>query len=309
MARTLKFSESSTKRDNLSRKQKRRIQEIYEEVSKEVLKEADKLKKYDMISNSEKKVLLNKVVKLVETKLNEAGIKIQSEVKGNISEICDSVFSENAKIWKKYGLQIDTAFDTVSADIVERIISGKIYQSKWSLSTAIWGSNKANLKKINNIVAKGLASGKSAYEVAKDLEKYVKPSASRRSKVIKYKDKNGVEREYYFGDVDYNAQRLARTMLTHAYHQSVQRANDKNPFVTGYLWNASGNRPCEICQSRDGRIYPKGNVPLDHPNGMCDIEPVIEKSDDDIINDILDWYNSPENTNPDMDEFAKSINI
>ena len=309
MAKTLKFSESSARRDSLSRKQKKRIQDIYEEVSKEILKESDKLKAYNIIGNADKKVLLNKVVKTVEAKLSEAGIKIEKEIKSNISEICDSVFSENAKIWKKYGLQIDTALDTVSADIVDRIISGKLYQSNWSLSEAIWGSNQVNLKKINNIIAKGLASGKSAYEVAKDLEKYVKPSARTRSKVIKYKDRNGVSREYYFGDVDYNAQRLARTMLTHAYHQSVQRVDDKNPFVTGYLWNASGDRPCVICQQRDGTIYPKGQVPLDHPNGMCDIEPVIEKSDEAIIEDILDWYNSPEHTNPDMDEFAKSVNI
>ena len=63
---------------------------------------------------------------------------------------------------------------------------------------------------IQYIVAQGIASQKSAFDIAKDLEKYVDPSAK----------KDWAWSKVYPGTkkvVDYNAQRLARTMVSHAY--------------------------------------------------------------------------------------------
>ena len=40
---------------------------------------------------------------------------------------------------------------------------------------------------------------------------------------------------------------------------------------------------------------------MDHPNGMCVMEPVISK---DINDQLADWFNSPDGTYPEIDEFA-----
>jgi len=55
---------------------------------------------------------------------------------------------------------------------------------------------------------------------------------------------------------------------------------------------------------RDGRVFQKGNLPMDHPNGMCTIEPVVV---DDMIDQLADWFNSPDGTYPEIDEFAKDF--
>ena len=41
---------------------------------------------------------------------------------------------------------------------------------------------------------------------------------------------------------------------------------------------------------------------MDHPNGMCTFLPVLP-SDEDMINELADWYNGEENE--DLDNFAK----
>ncbi|MFR3483130.1 MAG: hypothetical protein ACLTXL_06365 [Clostridia bacterium] len=70
--------------------------------------------------------------------------------------------------------------------------------------------------------------------------------------------------------VDYNAQRLARTAVTHAYQLSLQRSTRDNPFVRGYRWHSSNSgRVCPLCRKQDGTVFEKVICPLDHPNGMC----------------------------------------
>ena len=76
--------------------------------------------------------------------------------------------------------------------------------------------------------------------------------------------------------VDYNAQRLARTLVQHAYQQSIVEVTLNNPFITSYMWISNGSRACEKCIEMDGNIYEKDQLPLDHPNGMCIIEMVVK---------------------------------
>lgn len=62
--------------------------------------------------------------------------------------------------------------------------------------------------------------------------------------------------------------------MTHAYQYSqwLMTHNDKG--LLGYRWHAQGPRACPICRERDMVIFPANDVPWDHPNGMCYIEPV-----------------------------------
>ena len=90
--------------------------------------------------------------------------------------------------------------------------------------------------------------------------------------------------------------------------------NEHDPFVVGYRWLTSNfhGRVCPICMDRATRdayglgagIFPKDKLPIDHPNGMCTYEAVIEDSMDDIGKKIADWYKSPVGTYPEIDRYA-----
>ena len=137
------------------------------------------------------------------------------------------------------------------------------------------------------------------YDIAKDLENYVRPSAKLGWNKV---TKDGVK--IYKKQVDYNAQRLGRTLVQHSYQQSFISTTQKNPFVTDYIWNSNGSRVCELCASRDGKHYSKYDLPMDHPNGMCTMIPNVVNNLEDKL---ADWYNSPDGTFPEIDEFAKNF--
>lgn len=54
----------------------------------------------------------------------------------------------------------------------------------------------------------------------------------------------------------------------------------------------------------DGVHYKKTELPMDHPNGMCTMEPVVV---DNIVDQLADWFNSPDGTYPEIDAFAKNF--
>jgi hypothetical protein len=106
--------------------------------------------------------------------------------------------------------------------------------------------------------------------------------------------------------VDYNAQRLARTLVSHAYQQALVRTTQKNPFVTKYQWEASNStRICPLCASRDGVLFDKDDLPLDHPNGMCTFIAVMPDSMVDIADRLGDWAHGK--SDPELEEYAKFL--
>ena len=84
------------------------------------------------------------------------------------------------------------------------------------------------------------------------------------------------------------------------------RVNENDPFVVGYRWITSNfhGRVCEICRNREGRIFKKDELPLDHPNGMCTFEAVIPDSMESIADKIGMWYQAPIGTYPEIDAYA-----
>lgn len=229
----------------------------------------------------------------------ELSNEIYKKIKTNIYTISDAVVADNVKWLESFGFSssgLNAAFSYVPNEIVQNLITGQIYESGWSLSSRIWSDNEQTLKDIYQVMAKGLAENKPIYDIAKDLESYVRPNA-RLPWNMRMAD--GVK--IYKKQVDYNAQRLARTLVQHGYQQSFIATTQKNPFITEYVWISNGSRVCPLCANRDGQHYNKYELPMDHPNGMCTIEPVI---DEDMIDKLADWFNSPDGTYPDIDDFA-----
>lgn len=284
-------------RMEITKEQEREISQLYHSVYKELRKELKSLPQ-EGVSNSLRRSYLNQLTKQIKSSYNELSGDLANLVKSGMESASKSVVEGNNGWLKDVGLNIEGAYSRVPHDIVSLLSSGKLYGGGWSLNKAIWGDSKKKSHDIDQIVAAGVAANKSAYEIAKDLEVYVNPEAKKPwdwSKVYPGTSKK----------VDYNAQRLARTMVSHAYQQSLLATTKYNPFVKGYKWrSAHTHRTCEICNERDGKVYSAEDLPLDHPNGLCTF--LVEIDDLDTVADRLgNWANGEKD--PELDKWYQSM--
>lgn len=299
MANKLIFKDAEAARDAIMDSQKKEIAALYESWADEI---GERAKFYSHKSTASAPVserYYRELQKQLRATSQEVSNEVYSKIKKNMYTVADAVVADNVKWLQSFGFSADglnAAFSYVPDDIVRNLITGQIYDSGWSLSARIWGDNEATLKDIYQVMAKGLAENKPIYQIAKDLEKYVRPSAQLPWNM---RAADGVK--IYKKQVDYNAQRLARTLVQHGYQQSFVATTQKNPFITEYIWRSNGSRVCELCLARDGAHFKKTELPLDHPNGMCTMEPVVAE---DMIDQLADWFNSPDGTYPEIDAFA-----
>lgn len=289
--------------------QQKKIAQLYEQWADEIAAEA---KKYQGMPTSSA-VLKSQQLTQLEGALRKAGERtanvVNGKVKDAMTKASNSVIDDNAKWLESLGFPSDgisAAFSSVPATVVQNLVTGQIYQQGWSLSKSIWSDSEDTMAKAYQVVAGGMAENKSVYEIAKDLEQFVSPSAAKPwNYTFKGIDKaTGEEKTYrvYPKRVDYNAQRLARTLSQHAYQQTMVAVNKDNPFVQKFRWHAIGGRACPICLARNGKLFDKNNVPMDHPNGMCILEPVYDK---DVNQRLADWVNGKED--PALDRYAKQF--
>lgn len=293
----LNLNTAEQNRVQLTQKQQKHIQQIYKGVAKDIDK---RLKSMPQVpSDTLKKQYLEKLKEQVLDELDKSTKDLQSVIEGNMKSVAESVMDSSLDFAKKVGLSVEGLYSNVPDEIVKSVATGQLYKGDWSLSKAIWKDHMKTQYDVNTVVAKGIAENKSAYDIAKDLEKYVDPAARKDwdwSKVYP-----GTARK-----VDYNAQRLARTMVSHAYQQAFVRSTQHNPFVTMYKWDASNSeRTCPICADRNGQLFAKDDLPLDHPNGMCTFEAVIPDSMVDIADRIADWAYGADD--PALDEWAEDL--
>lgn len=294
---SLSFKRAEQIRLELTAQQQKEIRDLYQSVADDI---ADRLSVPKRVpSDALRQWYLRDLQKQVNTALEEAGKTTESTIRSNAEKVAQGVVDCNADWLKSVGMPVGSAFSWVPTDIVTSVATGQIYEGPWSLSGAIWADVQAQQRDIQTIIARGIAENKSAFDIAKDLEKYVDPSAVKPwdwSKVYP-----GVRRQ-----IDYSAQRLARTMVSHAYQQAFVRTTQKNPFVTKYKWEASNSdRMCELCQERDGKLFSKDDLPLDHPNGMCTFTAVIEDSMDQIADRLVEWVNGADDS--ELDDWARDL--
>ena len=296
---SLIFKDAEAAKAAIMASQQKEIVKLYEDWADEI---GERAKYYSHKSTASAPVserYYKELKKQLRQTSQEVSNEIYKKVKSNIYTVADAVVSDNVKWLESFGFSsegLNAAFSYVPHEIVQNLVTGQIYDSGWSLSSRIWGDNEQTLKDIYQVMAKGLAENKPIYQIAKDLEDYVRPSAQLPWNL---RMADGVK--IYKKQVDYNAQRLARTLVQHGYQQSFIATTQKNPFITEYIWRSNGSRVCELCMSRDGQHYKKDELPMDHPNGMCTMEPVVAG---DMVDQLADWFNNPDGTYPEIDAFA-----
>lgn len=253
----------------------------------------DKIKKLDKSHNKSaglKKQELESLRKKIHQEQKIISKQIEKMILEHEGEIVEEGINETKKQMKQFGITLEGAFSHVKTDVIQSIASGKIYQGDWTLSKALWADIHKKQKDINEVVAQGILENKSAYDIAKDLETYVDPVARKPwdwGKVYPGTSKK----------IDYNAQRLARTMVNHGYQQSIIMTNKDNPFVKGIRWLASNShRTCELCKQRARQndyglgegVFPVDQIPMDHPNGLCSFS-VLQDDLVDVADRLSKW--------------------
>lgn len=292
-------------RTSITTNEAKNIRRAYEQLYQEVTKKVANLGNGAL--QKQNLMLLQRDLKTRIQTLNE---QIKSGVVEDMRTTSQAVVEDTRTFLKQCGFkdsEIHNAFQYVPDQIVRNVLTGNVYGDGWTLSNAIWKHTQHTQSILNNIIGKGVAQGKSAFEVAKDIEKYVNPGMRKQSRKIDFiNPRTGRKDTFYFGNVDYNAQRLARTLISHAYQQSFMNVNRNDPFVQDYVWHSAGihGRTCDVCMERDGRHFKKDELPEDHPNGMCTYEAYIPDSMSSIADRIADWYEAPTGTYPDIDRYA-----
>lgn len=330
------FADAAKARVKITRAQEKAISEMYRTLADDIAREIESLRQKTNVSSLIRSDYLSNLSKQVNEELRRIGENQDSSIKASIEAVSQAVVDNNAKFLTGIGIEVTGSYSYIPTNVLKELVTGQLYKDKnWTLSRAIWKNVSNNQQKINNIIAQGIAAQKSTLEIAQDIEKYVKSTASKASRTIitpKYTidkngkkvpllDKNGkrVVSKFYFGRVDYNAQRLARTMISHAYQQALVESTRYNPFVECYQWlTSNSDRVCDICIERsdefhgviiDGQEMPgcyyADDLPLDHPNGMCTVDVIITDSYEDIADRLADWVEGEDDE--ELDDFAESL--
>lgn len=279
----------------------KRIQRIYKQSAQDIEKKLRNLKMLNP-SDSLKKVYLENLLKDINKSSDSFNKLIQSTITSAGEQAGSIAVDAGNKIMKLAGLEIKGAYSYIPRQQVLNIASGKLYGDKWTLSQSIWKNGIRTKSDIQNVVAKGLTENKPIKDIADDLIKYVDPSARKPWDWSKVYPGTATK-------VDYNAQRLARTMIQHSFQSSLVQSQRYNPFCKGVIWHSVGlhGRTCELCMERDGNVFPLKDLPLDHPNGLCYFEPALDAMND-IADRLGDWVNG--GTDPALDTYvAKAFNL
>lgn len=296
------FKTSAALRDQLTEEQSKEIQKMYEDMAKKIAKQA-KDPKYQLTqSGILQQQYLSELQKQIEAWSKELSNGLYTQVQSTMNLISDAVVQDNVEWLHSLGLGdkkgLSAAFSNVNQSVVNAIMTGSVYGNagSWSLSKSIWGDNEKNLQKIYSLIAEGYAAQMPVGDIADMISQYVDPKRK-----LDWTGTNG--KRIYGHKVDYNAQRLVRTLSQHTYQQSLVKCTQDNPFITGFVWVANGSRVCDLCKKRDGKFFKKDELPLDHPNGMCVMRPAVKK---DMTQDLAGWVKGT-NKNPEIDAFAKKL--
>jgi hypothetical protein len=141
------------------------------------------------------------------------------------------------------------------------------------LARRVYGNYNLFTNKIDKLINKQLLIGSSADQLAKEVGKFISPTTP--------------------GGVSYAAQRLARTEIANAFHQTTIRHTREMPWVSGYKWNLSSShgKP-DVCNDYandvhfnkgEAGVFKKADVPAKpHPQCLCYLT-VVEPDEEAFI--------------------------
>jgi hypothetical protein len=226
-------------------------------------------------------------------------------------EIPKKILNQYAKVMKDITNnkdvidKINKNVDVTSRNIVEQMIKGEVYKDGVGLDSRLWSATNASGRKIEDVITSCLARGISSAEASKIIAQFAKSGHHTWDKnKIREKLGNKYANKYGTGGLDYEALRLMRTTNTHMAQLTVMNSDTVNPYnkFVKYHTGHAGSRTCSMCRDRDGKIFPIHDAPLDHPNGLCWLSPVMSKDGKtelslaDMVDDMNDYFDGKPNS-------------
>lgn len=175
-------------------------------------------------------------------------------------------------------------------DALRALLDGRMYRDGKSLSRRIWSRTAQLQGNIEEIVAQGIAQHRSALELSRDLEDYVNPKAKVPVSWHKLYPDIPFDRQ-----IDYNAQRLARTAINQSYWAAQIETAKANPFCRAIHWQLSpshyerqvakfGADVCDDYAAHNEGLgvgnWPIDKVPMPHAQCLCATWQVVPELDD-----------------------------
>lgn len=171
--------------------------------------------------------------------------------------------------------------NSYSNTVVKNLVAGEYYKDGKTLSKRLWNLTSDNSNKIDEFIKMNIASGANARKLANDLELLINPN----NRIVTNNFKAG----FNSYKISYQAQRLARTSITHAATETQIQNAKKNPFSKGLRWNLSASHSArmhgktDICDDYNGQIFKPEETPLQHPNCLCYFTEEVADIDDAIV--------------------------
>jgi hypothetical protein len=211
-------------------------------------------------------------------------------------------------------------------DAIMKAANRAVYADGLTLSGRLWRLDQQSRAGIQAVLFAGAQGGKSAWDIAKELEKYLGANANcprwtstRLYRLTKRDIAAGDPRGLIRGDecasqgVAYNALRLARTEIQRIHNLATQTLMKQMPWVAEEQMRLSPAHPEEdvcdeiIARGRDGKgIYPVGMLSLPiHPNCLCYLV-AVEMPADDFVGQLRGWMRG-ERSWPEMDGYAQTF--
>ena len=293
----------NTKKLELNKKQQEEIIRVYSKAYKDTidkgLKQAggDKKKIDKLVKAYSAQIYdeLDKIVTDYNREISDEIIQLQRDI------MCSFIDPQYIDLKEK----IDKLVDITNRKVINQMIQGNIYNDNKGLSKRLWSITNRSGVRINTAINSCIAQGMGAAEMSQNIKEFAMGGHHTWSRnKIREKLGDGYARKYGSGGLDYEALRLARTTLTHQAQISVINSSKVNPYLQFVKWhsNHQAGRTCQQCIDRDGHLFKIDEVPLDHPNGMCWIQPVYsidgktEATPEEIAKDMKAWAEGSKNS-------------
>ena len=286
----------NTKKKELTKKQQQEIISVYSKAYKDTIEKG--LKK---AGNDPKKI--DKLTKAYATQiyneLNDLVVKYNTQMSEQIGKMQGDIITAFLDTEdKKFMKQVNKLVDITNRKTIQQMIQGDIYNDNKGLSKRLWSITNRSGDKLSTAINSCIAQGMGAADMSQNLKEFAMGGHHTWSRnKIREKLGDGYARKYGSGGLDYEALRLARTTLTHQAQISVINSSKVNPYLQFVKWHSDhqAGRTCQQCIDRDGQLFKIDEVPLDHPNGMCWIQPVYsidgktEATPEEMAKDMKAW--------------------
>mgnify|MGYP002913920760 FL=1 len=251
--------------NNFFRQKNKTEKEMTREIKKAYKRVANNLIKRLALVNPDTMTYdyLRQTAKYLEREYKKLNKRLNKDIEKAIVNTVEGYTQSQAEfysdLYKPLSSSFEDMFIKVNKQVLDNVITGKMYGDNIKLSERLWSNHKKTVKTINDILTDGFISGKGSKEIAKDLEAYVNPDYKKEYDkfTIHPKSKNKIE---------FNSYRLANTYINHAYQDATRQSAKGNPFVEKIEWlSGTDDSVCDLCKERNGKRFKVEDIPLDHP--------------------------------------------